>query len=83
MGTLYVNYYFNHLTYDDNYFSGSFSAPDSDISCEFRYNRKTEQTEIWNNNKPEEMILPLPVWWLEKKLRDHGKLNKHEHKISY
>lgn len=61
-----------------------FSSPDSDVYCEFLYDReKKEFVEIWNNRKPVEDILPIPIWWLDKKLDENGKLNKNESKISY
>ena len=42
-----------------------------------------EIIEIWNNSKPIEDTLPLPIWWLDKKLNENGILQKNECKISY
>jgi len=79
----YINFYFKNLSYCDEFFRGTFSAPDYDIICEFEYSRKTESCRIWNNNKPEEEILPIPIWWLIYKLETNGKLSANESKISY
>ncbi len=79
----YINFYFRNLTYSDDFYRGTFWAPDCDIICEFEYSRKTGQCRIWNNNKPEEEILPIPVGWLDRKLEKNGKLNTNESKISY
>ena len=35
----YINFYFKNLLYDDDYYLGTFSAPDNDVICEFEYNR--------------------------------------------
>ena len=37
----------------DGFFGGEFSSPDSDVYCEFLYDRTTgEFIDIWNNSKP-------------------------------
>lgn len=79
----FINFYFRKLIYSDEYFCGEFSAPDLDVYCEFKFHRQTEQCDIWDNNKPIEDIVPLPIWWLNKKLEQNGKLNENECKISY
>ncbi len=80
---MYINFYFKNLQYDDEYYMGDFEAPDYDVICKFRYSRKTGETKIWDNNKPVEEILPLPVHWLDWKLEKNGKLKSNEYKISY
>uniref|UniRef100_UPI0040565056 hypothetical protein n=1 Tax=Agathobacter sp. TaxID=2021311 RepID=UPI0040565056 len=79
----YINFYFKNLIYDDSYYMGEFSSPDSDVFCQFEYNRKTEQCKIWNNSLPIDDIAPIPVWWLDKKLKENGILKSNESKISY
>lgn len=56
---------------------------DLDVRCKFVYNRKSEDVQIFDNNKPIEEITPLPIWWLKLKLKENGKLNESESKISY
>lgn len=36
-----------------------------------------------NYNRPPKEIEPIPVWWLEKKMQENGKLHRCESKISY
>ena len=79
----YINYYFKEIAYDDTAIIGKFSAPDWDVNCSFSYDRVTEEVTIWNNNKPTNQILPLPIHWLVWKLKKNGKLNGNESKISY
>ena len=79
----YINYYFKDLVYDDDYYLGTFSAPDNDVFCEFEYNRHTKQFRIWNNNRSIEEIMPIPIWWLDRKLEQNGQLRSNENKISY
>lgn len=80
----YINFYFKYIEYDNGFYGGIFSSPDSEVYCEFLYDREKEEfVDIWNNSKPVEDILPIPIWWLDKKLEENGKLNKNESKISY
>ena len=79
----YINYYFKDLIYDNDYYLGAFSAPDNDVFCEFEYNRHTKQFRIWNNNRSIEEIMPIPIWWLNRKLEQNGHLRSNENKISY
>lgn len=79
----YINYFFENIRYDEKFYCAKFSCPDLDVQCNFRYNRITGQCEIWNNNKPVEQITPIPVWWLDKKLKENGILHSSESKISY
>lgn len=80
---LYISFYFDNITYDDDYYIGSFRSPDSDVYCDFEYNRKTQKCIVSNSSKPAEEILPLPVYWLDKKLKENGFLNSSECKVSY
>ena len=69
----YINFFFNNIEYDENYYQAEFSSPDVNVHCNFRYNRKTKCCEeIWNYNRPPEEIEPIPVWWLEKKMQENG-----------
>ena len=79
----YINFYFKNLIYDDDYYLGSFSSPDDKIFCEFEYNRHTKEIRIWNNNRCVEEIIPIPIWWLDRKLEQNGLLRSSESKISY
>ena len=79
----YINFYFKKLVYDDQTIMGVFLSRDDDITCSFSYNRKTRQCDIWDNNKPVEDIVPLPVYWIERRLEEKGHLNENESKISY
>lgn len=83
MGAHYLNFHFKNLLYDDDFYFGVFSATDNDAFCEFEYNRNTGEIRIWNNSKPVGEILPIPIWWLERRLSQNGKLNQDEYKISY
>lgn len=62
---------------------GKFRSPDLGMECEFIYDREKKNCTIWNNNKPVEEILPLPIHWLDRKLNERGYLNENEKKISY
>lgn len=79
----YINFCFKNLIYDDTCFCGEFSAIDSNVFCKFIFNRKTEEFDIWDNNKSICEILPLPIWWLEKKLLENGKLKDTECRICH
>lgn len=51
---------------------------------EFLYDRKAQDLiDIWNNSKPVDEILPIPIWWLGRRLEENGELRKNEIKISY
>lgn len=79
----YINFYFKNLIYDDDYYLGMFTSPDDKIFCEFEYNRHTKETKIWSNNRSVEEIMPIPIWWLDRKLEQNGFLQSSESKISY
>lgn len=81
--THYINFYFKNLIYDDDYYLGTFTSPDDKILCEFEYNRHTKEIRIWNNNRCVEEIIPIPIWWLDRKLEQNGLLRSSESKISY
>ena len=80
---LYTNYYFKKLVYDKNRYKGVFSAPENAVACEFEYNRLTKQFRIWNNTRPVEEILPLPIWLLDSKLEQCGRLRSCERRLCY
>jgi len=79
----YINFYFRELQYDNDYIAGTFLAPDYGVKCDFIYNRQNSAIEIYNSSKPENEVLPLPIWWLNLKLNTTGKLNRSESKQSY
>lgn len=79
----YINFYFKELEYTEDFYTGIFSAPDYDVYCEFLYDRKNDTIDIWNNNKPVDEILPIPVYWLDRRLEENGILRENENKISY
>lgn len=79
----YINFYFKDLIYDDDYYLGRFLAPDNKVFCEFEYNRRTRDVIILNNNLSVEEIMPIPIWWLDRKLEKNGRLRSTESKISY
>ena len=83
MSRFYINFYFKNIEYDDTFYGGVFSAPDADVYCEFLYDRRTKECHIWNDNKSVDDILPLPIWWLDRKLEQSGRLRQNESKISY
>ena len=74
----YINFCFENLTYDDDYYTGSFRASDYDVYCDFEYNRKTGDCTVSNSSKSPEEILPLPVRWLDRKLEEKGFLKEKE-----
>ena len=83
MGAYCINYYFHNIEYDDGFYGGEFSALDDRVYCKFLYDRETkEYIDIWDNTQPIDEILPIPIWWLDKKLEKNGKLGKHESKVS-
>lgn len=79
----YINYYFKEIIYDEKEIMGLFLSTDSDVSCRFIYNRITQEMSIWDNNKPIEEIVPIPIHWLTCKLDNGEVLNENESKISY
>ena len=40
MGGFYINFHFKNIEYDDGFYGGEFSSHNSDIYCEFLYDRK-------------------------------------------
>ena len=83
MGGYYINFYFHNIEYDDGCYGGEFSALDSRVYCKFLYDRERQEfIVIWENTQPIDEILPIPIWWLDKKLEKNGKLGKHESKVS-
>ena len=56
---------------------------DSETECRFIYDRITKEVIIGDNNKPAEEILPIPVWWLDRKLSENEKRNEHERRICW
>ncbi|MBQ7134003.1 MAG: hypothetical protein IJO20_05850 [Ruminococcus sp.] len=79
----YLNFYFKELEYDENTIMGVFSAPDNDVFCRFILDINSNTYEIFDSNKPETDISPLPFFWLHKKLKENGKLNRTESRICY
>lgn len=80
---LYINYYFKELKLEGTMVQGIFDAPDSEAYCNFRYDLETRKYEIWNCNKSEDELLPLPFYWLNMKFEENGYLRSCESKISY
>ncbi len=79
----YINFGFKNIEYDNEAYCGVFEAGDFGVYCEFFYDRKTKEFEVWNNSVPVEEILPIPIWWLDHKLKENGKLRKNEACICY
>ena len=44
---------------------------------------KTHEYEIGESNKPIAEIIPLPFYWIDKKLNENGVLKETECKISF
>ena len=80
---MYINFCFRELEMDGDAVFGIFDAPDLDVNCRFQYNIATHVYHLWNSNKPEEEIVPIPFYWLDMKLEENGVLMKTERKISY
>lgn len=79
-----INFAFHDLVYDATKFMGRFESLEADKAvCYFSYDRETGETEIWGNNYPVDELLPLPIYWLEYRLEQNGRLNQDEVKISY
>ena len=83
MRGFYINFFFRNIVYDDGFYGGQFLSTDDDVSCQFLYDRRTKEFLVWDNNKPEKDILPIPVWWLDYKLEKNGFLKANESKISF
>ncbi len=81
-GHYYINFYFENIEYDEKTYSAHFRAPDYDTECDFVYDRETDEILVMHNNKSVEDILPIPVYWLEKRLKENGSLRDHESKRS-
>ena len=83
--SFYINYIFSEIEYNDDTFMGVFETwgEEDGVFCRFFDDRKIKQAIIWDNNKPIDEIIPLPIHWLEFKLSTNGQLNKREAKISY
>lgn len=79
----YINYCFENILYDEDYYSGTFLSSDVDVKCDFVYNRITKEIDVTNSNQPIEKVLPIPIHWLDKKLIENGTLKSKECKISY
>ena len=79
----YINFYFKELTTEGEFASGIFECPDLDVFCRFYYNMKNKEYKIWDNNIALEELLPIPFYWLDKKMDERGFLNKTEAKISF
>lgn len=69
-GNYYVNFCFKNIVYDKKTYAAHFIAPDYDIECDFIYMRETDDILVMNNKKPVEETLPIPVHWLDMKLRE-------------
>ena len=50
MSGFYVNFYFKNIEYDDGFYGGEFSSPDSDVYCEFLPARGAFATDL--DNRP-------------------------------
>lgn len=76
----YINFYYKNISYDDDIIMGYFAALpyDGDVECDFIFNRNTKLIEIYNANKTQEEILPLPIGWLLDKLENKGYLKERE-----
>ena len=46
MSGFYVNFYFKNIEYDDGFYGGEFSSPDSDVYCEFLPARGAFATDL-------------------------------------
>ena len=79
----YINFYFKELEYDDEIIMGRFEAPDRDVCCRFILYRDSNTYDVFDNNKPVDDIVPIPFYWILRKLEENGKLRKTEAKISY
>ena len=79
----YINFYFRELEKKGDIVIGVFDDPDSEVFCRFEYNVVTREFHIWDTNKSEDEILPLPFYWLDMKLKENGELKKIESRICY
>lgn len=79
----YINFCFKNIEYDTKSYMANFSCPDAGVECNFFYNRDTGEIDIWDNNLPVEEILPIPIGWLDRRLKENGCLRNIEYKISY
>ncbi len=77
----YINFRFENLVYNESCYSGTFCSLDSDIHCDFSYDRNTGKYAVRKCNVPVSEALPLPVWWLDKTLREKGYLEPSEARI--
>lgn len=68
----YINFYFKELEYDDDIIMGVFEAPDCDVYCRFVLYRNDNTYAIFDNNKREEDIVPIPLYWILGKLEQNG-----------
>ena len=75
---MYKNFRFKNLKHNDSVVSGSFESADLDVYCDFIFYMNDMTIDVFNNNKPVDEIMPLPVWWLIRKLRENGELKESE-----
>jgi len=48
-GGFYINFYFKNIEYDDGFYGDEFSSHNSNVYCEFLYDRKAQEfIDIWN-----------------------------------
>lgn len=80
---IYINYYFRDLELKNGLVDGIFDAPDVEVWCRFLYDMNTKDYIVYESNKPEDEITPLPLFWLDLKFKERGRLNRTECKISY
>ena len=79
----YINFYFKEIEYDSKSYMAKFLCPDAGVECNFFYDRDTGEIDVWDNSMPVEEILPIPIGWLDRRLKENGSLRDTEYKISY
>ena len=80
---IYINFYFKNLEHDGDWVTGTFESPDVNVYCNFVYNTITKEYRVSECSIHVEEAIPLPFWWLDKKLCENGKLNRTEARICY
>lgn len=74
-GAFYINFSFSEIIWTEMSYEGKFEASDNDVSCRFHYSRKTRDIELWDVEAPDDRVLPLPIFWLDRRLKETGNLD--------
>lgn len=79
----YINFKFSEMKWSDRIYEGLFEASDYGVRCRFRYDRETGDYEFWEVRTQDDTLLPLPIFWLDDWLEEHGNLDGNVSRICF